>query len=110
MAVEEHLPTLSAQGSCLSGGSGPECSVINSWCATQERQLLDPDSARALASLRAFLAKQGSELPDGWAVYAKRRGGSNRVDYHFTSPEAQHFRCWDDHHCLDMPTSLISLL
>ena len=101
---------LKCKESCLGGASGPECSGISSWCATQERQLLDPDSAKALASLRAFLAKQGSELPDGWTVHAKRRGGSSRVDYHFTSPEAQHFRSGDKHPCLGKPTVLISLL
>ena len=83
--------------------------ISTQMCTTQERQLLDPDSAKALASLEAFLAKQGSELPDGWTVHAKRRGGSNRVDYHFTSPEAQHFRFGDKRLCRHMPSTLIRL-
>ena len=38
------------------------------------------------------MAKQGKDLPLGWQVHTKRRNGSSRVDYHFLSPEGQHFR------------------
>ena len=43
-------------------------------------------------SLRLFIAKLGKELAPGWRVSTKRRNGTNRVDYHFLSPEGLHFR------------------
>ena len=48
--------------------------------------------AQLFRALKAFIEKQGQELPPGWKVFTKKRSGSNRVDYHFLSPEGQHFR------------------
>ena len=54
--------------------------------------MLDGQDLKALMSLRMFVARQGKELPPGWKVFTKKRGTSNRVDYHFLSPESLQFR------------------
>lgn len=65
--------------------------VLNAQCTLKE-QMLDGEDLKALMSLRMFVARQGKELPPGWKVFTKKRGTSNRVDYHFLSPESLQFR------------------